>query len=81
MYMVHYADDIALIVDEEDDLLLFNFNFNSLKFNVKTSVGKTKAMTTSEVPIRYKLKSDGRMEEQAIEFKYWGVTLSIRGIW
>ena len=37
--MVCYADDIALIVDIEDDLqrLLYNFHLNCLKFNMKIS--------------------------------------------
>ena len=46
--------------------IFYNFLVNCLKFDMKSSVHKTKAMTTSKESISCKLEIDGRMIEQVI---------------
>jgi hypothetical protein len=45
-----FKNSIALIADTEDDLysLLHNFHLSCLKFNMKISIHKMKAMTISK---------------------------------
>ena len=54
--IVCYADDIAHIAESEDDLRrhLYNFHLSCLKFNMKISIHKTKAMTISKESLRCK---------------------------
>ena len=61
--MVYYADDTALIADIEDYLqrLLNILDLSFLKFNMKISINKRKAMTISKEPLSWKI--DGRMVE------------------
>ena len=68
--MVCYADDFALLADTEDDLqtLLYNFHLRCLRFNIKISILKTKAMAICKEPLRSKLEIDGRMVEQVMKF-------------
>ena len=79
--IVWYADDIALIADTEDDLqrLLYNFQLSCLKFNMKISIHKTKAMTVSKEPLCCKLETDGKMVEQVMQFNYLGVNITSSG--
>ena len=64
--IVCYADDIALITDTEDDLkrLLYNFHLSFLKFSMKISIHKTKAMTISKEPLRCKLEMTAEWESK-----------------
>ena len=64
----------------EDDLkrLLYNFHLSCLKFNMKTSIHKTKA---TKEPLLCKLEIDGRMVEQVMQFNYLGVKLPDQVKW
>ena len=56
-----YADDISLIAEDDLQRLLYNFQLSCLKFDMKISIHKTKAMTVSKETLRCKLEIDGRM--------------------
>ena len=78
---MYYADDIALTADRENDLqrLLYNFHVSCLKFNMNISIHKTKTMTISKEPLRWKLEIDGRVVEQVIESNYLDVNITSSG--
>jgi hypothetical protein len=65
--IICYADDIALIAGREDGIhrLLCNFHLSCLKFNMKMSIHKTKAVTVSKEPISCKLEMYGKMVEKS----------------
>lgn len=72
--IVCYADDAALIAENEDDLqrLLHRFKESAEKYNMTISIEKTKSLVMSKDPIRCKLMVDGRTIEQVMQFNYLG---------
>jgi hypothetical protein len=82
--MLCYSDYIALIAYTEDGVqrILCNSYLSFLKFNMKISTYKTKAMSISKESIHCKamsiskenihckLEIDGKMVEQVVEFNY-----------
>ena len=59
--------------------LPYNFHLSCLKFNMKISIHKTKAMTISKEPLCCKLEIDGRIVEQVMEFNYLRVNITSSG--
>ena len=73
-----YADDAVLIAESEDELqrLLYQFNTTARKFKINISVTKTRATTTSKIPLRCTLEIDGKSVQQEMKFKYLGIEIS-----
>lgn len=79
--IICYADDVALISEDEDGLqrLLYNFNKEAEKYNMVISTNKTKCLTISKEPTRCKLVVDNNPVEQVMSFDYLGVNISSYG--
>lgn len=76
--MVCYADDAALIAQNEDDLqrLLYRLQIISNNYGLKISSEKTKSAVYGKTAKRCKLVVNNVGVEQVGEFKYLGVNLS-----
>ena len=76
---LHFADDIALIADSENDLqtLIERVHDVSKKYGMEISIPKTKAMIFSyEDQLQVQIKLDDTSLDQVNRFKYVGVTLT-----
>lgn len=73
-----YADDAVLIAESEDgvQILLQVINQTAKSLNMNISTAKTKCMSTSKIPLRYKLAIDGKIIHQEMQFRYLGVEIS-----
>lgn len=75
--IVCYADD-AVLASSEDDLqrILHQFLKSAKMYHMRVSKQKTKCLTTSREPLRYKLEIKGTVIEQVMSFKYLGINIS-----
>lgn len=76
--IVCYADDVALVAEDEDSLqrLLYRFSLACTKFDLKISTKKTKSLTISKEPLRCKLQLYDQIIEQVLSFTYLGIQIT-----
>lgn len=75
---VCYADDAALVAEDEDSLqrLLYKFCCVARKFGLTLSTKKTKTLTISKTPLRCKLQLYDEIVEQVMSFTYLGIQVT-----
>ncbi|XP_048521459.1 uncharacterized protein LOC125504114 [Dendroctonus ponderosae] len=73
-----YANDAAIIAENEDDLQrqLFRFHQISHRLKMTISINKAKGMKIAREPVRCKLAIEDKIIEQVLQFRYLGVDLS-----
>lgn len=75
---VCYADDAALVAEDDDSLqrLLYRFSLLATKFDLTLSTKKTKTLTISKEPLRCKLQLYDKVIEQVMSFTYLGIQIT-----
>ena len=75
---LRYADDVALLAENETDLhvLLQNVSQESLKYDLQMNVKKTKILVSSKHKESVNMQLNGEQVEQVNEFMYLGATCS-----
>ena len=73
-----YADDAALVAEDEDALqrLLYHFSCAARKFGLQLSTKKTKTLTIAKEPLRCKLQLCDKIIERVMSFTYLGIEIT-----
>ena len=71
---VCYADDAALVAEDEDSLqrLLYRFSLLTTKFDLTLSTKKTKTLTISQEPLRCK----SQLYDKVMSFTYLDIQIT-----
>ena len=75
---LRYADDVALIAEDEPTLqeLLQNINLASQQYNLDMNIKKTKIMTCAKSDINADIHLNGETVEQVQDFTYLGASFN-----